>query len=230
MSDRGPSRPGDTDPDETHLGDTGPGSLPNRPGERAWSDLRLLEEIGHGGFGRVYRAWDETLAREVALKISKPQDAAHRADVLREGQMLARVKHPNVVTVFRAQQVGDEVGITMELINGRDLSDVVSHAGPMSADEASVVGIHLCQALAAVHGAGVLHRDVKARNVMRESGGRIVLMDFGAGRELVAKKLSNRPLGNLSGTPLYLAPELFAGGQASPASISTVSACCSSTS
>jgi len=218
MSDRGPSRPGDTDPDETHLVDTPPGPLPNGPGERQWSDLRLLEEIGHGGFGRVYRAWDEALAREVALKIIKPQDETHRADVLREGQMLARVKHPNVVTVFRAQQVGQEVGITMELINGRDLSDVVSHAGPMSADEASVVGIKLGQALAAVHGAGLLHRDVKARNVMRESGGRIVLMDFGAGRELVPNKPSNRPAEDLSGTPLYLAPELFTGRPASPAS------------
>ena len=218
MSDRGPSRPGDTDPDETHLVDTPPGPLPNGPGERQWSDLRLLEEIGHGGFGRVYRAWDEALAREVALKIIKPQDETHRADVLREGQMLARVKHPNVVTVFRAQQVGQEVGITMELINGRDLSDVVSHAGPMSADEASVVGIKVGQALAAVHGAGLLHRDVKARNVMRESGGRIVLMDFGAGRELVPNKPSNRPAEDLSGTPLYLAPELFTGRPASPAS------------
>jgi len=218
MSDRRPSSPGDSDPDETHLVDTGPGQLPDRSGERQWSDLRILDEIGRGGFGRVYRAWDETLAREVALKIIKPQDEAHRANVLREGQMLARVKHPNVVTVFRAQQAGDEVGITMELIKGRDLSDVVSHGGPMGAAEASVVGIHLCQALAAVHAAGVLHRDVKARNVMRESGGRIVLMDFGAGRELVAKAQSTRPLSDLSGTPLYLAPELFAGGQASPAS------------
>ena len=88
----------------------------------------------------------------------------------------------------------------------------------MGADEASVVGINLCQALAAVHGAGVLHRDVKARNVMREAGGRIVLMDFGAGRELVAKTPSTRPMSDFSGTPLYLAPELFTGGEASRAS------------
>jgi protein kinase-like protein len=178
-----------------------------------WADLRLLSELGHGGFGRVYRAWDESLAREVALKVIKPRDAEQRASVLIEGQMLARVNHRNVVTVFRAQQIGDEVGLTMELIKGRHLAHVVEQNGPMGAEEASVIGISLCQALAAVHGAGLLHRDVKAHNVMRESGGRIVLMDFGAGRHVSESRVSD-----LSGTPLYLAPELFAGHPASASS------------
>ena len=127
--------------------------------------------------------------------------------------MLARVSHRNVVTVFRAQQIDDEIGLTMELIKGRHLAHVVEQNGPMGAEEASVIGISLCQALAAVHGAGLLHRDVKAHNVMRESGGRIVLMDFGAGRHVSESRVSD-----LSGTPLYLAPELFAGQPASPAS------------
>ncbi len=220
MSDPRTSRPDDADPGETRSVDTGSGpATPARDvtGGREWGDLRLTNEIGHGGFGRVYRGWDETLAREVAVKIIKPKDAAHRAEVLREGKMLARVKHPNVVTVFRAQQVGDEVGITMELIHGRHLSDVVAQSGRMGADEAAVIGITLCQALGAVHGAGLLHRDVKARNVMREDGGRIVLMDFGAGRESVPMP-STRSTSDVSGTPLYLAPELLAGGTASPAS------------
>jgi predicted Ser/Thr protein kinase len=178
-----------------------------------WGDLRLLSELGHGGFGRVYRAWDEKLAREVALKVIKPRDAEQRASVLMEGQMLARVSHRNVVNVFRAQQIDDEVGLTMELIKGRHLAHVVEQNGPMGAEEASVIGISLSQALAAVHGAGLLHRDVKAHNVMRESGGRIVLMDFGAGRHVSESRVSD-----LSGTPLYLAPELFGGHPASPAS------------
>jgi serine/threonine-protein kinase len=178
-----------------------------------WGDLRLLSVLGRGGFGRVYRAWDASLAREVALKVIKPRDAEQRASVLIEGQMLARVNHRNVVTVFRAQQIGDEVGLTMELIKGRHLAQVVEQNGPMGAEEASVIGIGLCQALAAVHGAGLLHRDVKAHNVMRESGGRIVLMDFGTGRHVSESRLSD-----LSGTPLYLAPELFAGQPASAAS------------
>ena len=201
------------DLDVTRTVESGSADAPPVAHTGAWGDLRLLSELGRGGFGRVYRAWDESLAREVALKVVKPRDASQRASVLIEGQMLARVKHQNVVTVHRAQQIDDEVGLTMELIKGRPLAHIVEQTGPMGADEASVIGIKLCQALAAVHGAGLLHRDIKAHNVMRESGGRIVLMDFGAGRHLKESKVSD-----LSGTPLYLAPELFSGQAASPAS------------
>ena len=202
------------DPEVTRTVQTEPASdVP--PLERAatWGDLRLISELGHGAYGRVYRAWDDSLAREVALKIIKPRDAAQRASMLLEGQMMARVNHRNVVTVYRAQQIEDEVGLTMELIKGRHLAGIVEHGGAMGAEEASVIGLSVCQALAAVHGAGLLHRDVKAHNVMRETGGRIVLMDFGAGRQLGETQISD-----LSGTPLYLAPELFAGQPASPAS------------
>jgi hypothetical protein len=201
------------DLEATRTGQSGSADAPPVAHAPAWGDLRLVTELGHGGFGRVYRAWDESLAREVALKVIKPRDASQRASVLIEGQMLARVKHNNVVTVHRAQQIDDEVGLTMELIKGRHLAQIVDQNGPMGAEEASVIGISLCQALAAVHGAGLLHRDVKAHNVMRESGGRIVLMDFGAGRHVKESKVSD-----LSGTPLYLAPELFTGQTASPAS------------
>jgi hypothetical protein len=202
------------DPELTRTVQTEPTSdVPPLDRSATWGDLRLLSELGHGAYGRVYRAWDDSLAREVALKIIKPRDAAQRASMLLEGQMLARVSHRNVVTVYRAQQIGDEVGLTMELIKGRHLASIVDHDGAMGAEEASVIGLSLCQALAAVHGAGLLHRDVKAHNVMREAGGRIVLMDFGAGRQLSETQISD-----LSGTPLYLAPELFAGQAASFAS------------
>lgn len=202
------------DPELTRTVQTEPTSdVPPLDRSATWGDLRLLSELGHGAYGRVYRAWDDSLAREVALKIIKPRDAAQRASMLLEGQMLARVSHRNVVTVYRAQQIGDEVGLTMELIKGRHLASLVEHDGAMGAEEASVIGLSLCQALAAVHGAGLLHRDVKAHNVMREAGGRIVLMDFGAGRQVSETQISD-----LSGTPLYLAPELFAGQAASPAS------------
>lgn len=218
MAGKGPGA-GDHDPELTRTAPSGSrAEVSPDPNAERWGDLRLLNAIGHGGFGRVYRAWDESLAREVALKVIKPRSAAHRSAVLREGQMLARVSHRNVVTVFRAQQVQDEVGLTMELIRGRHLADLVHHGGPMSAEEASVIGISLCHALAAVHGAGLLHRDVKAHNVMRESGGRIVLMDFGAGRELGHVNDQRSRSSELSGTPLYLAPELFAGQPASPRS------------
>ncbi len=190
---------------------------PSEPGLGRWGSLRLLDEIGHGGFGRVYRAWDSVLAREVALKIIRPGEPNEKAlaAVLREGQLLARVRHANVVTIHGAQHIGGEVGLWMEFVRGRTLADLVKHEGPRAAEEAAIVGISLCQALAAVHQAGVIHRDVKAHNVMRESGGRIVLMDFGAGQLL---KEALGPDESPIGTPAYMAPELLAGANASAAS------------
>ena len=133
---------------------------------------------------------------------------------LAEARHLARVRHANVVVVHGADQDDDQVGIWMEYIDGQTLAAMVRAAGPMSAREATGIGIDLCRALSALHAAGLLHRDIKAQNVMREVGGRIVLMDFsgaqatdpGAGREV------------FSGTPLYMAPELFDGGAATAAS------------
>ena len=177
---------------------------------RTWGEFRLLSELGRGGFGRVYHAWDPTLTRDIALKVVRLPDDTQAAAALNEGRMLARVRHRNVVTVYGAQRIGDEVGVWMELIRGRHLSQVIREHGPMGAEEATVIGISLCQALAAVHGAGLLHRDVKANNVMRESGGRIVLMDFGTGRET-----ESALAGDLAGTPVYMAPEVIDGGPAS---------------
>jgi hypothetical protein len=183
---------------------------------REWGGLEVRDELGHGGYGTVHRAWDPTLARDVALKIIRLRTPEQAATVLREGQMLARIRHRNVVTVFSAHRVGDEVGLVMELIRGQNLNTTVRQNGPMGPEEATVTGISLCHALAAVHVAGLVHRDVKAHNVLRESGGRVVLTDFGAGREV--GDLDDRPGMELTGTPLYLAPELFVGAAASPVS------------
>jgi eukaryotic-like serine/threonine-protein kinase len=182
----------------------------------AWGHLQVLEQIGRGGFGRVFRAWDPTLAREVALKLVRVPDEqrVNALDLLHEGRLLARIRHPNVVTVYGAQRVDHEVGLWMELVRGRSLVTLVQKDGPLSADEATVIGITLCRAVAAVHAAGLLHRDIKAHNVMREAGGRIVLMDFGAGRDVRHVAAT----GGAQGTPLYMAPEIVAGGAASPAS------------
>jgi serine/threonine protein kinase len=181
----------------------------------SWGSLQILEEIGRGGFGVVYRAWEPGLAREVALKIIRPRPdhgPEALAAILREGQLLARVRHPNVVTVHGSMQIGDEVGIWMEFVHGKSLSRLVKEEGPRAAAEAAVIGISLCQAAAAVHQAGVIHRDIKAHNVMREAGGRIVLMDFGAGQLLdTARRTEDHNIG----TPAYMAPEVLAGGKAS---------------
>ena len=184
---------------------------------RRWGDFVLLEEIGRGGFGVVYRAWDPDLKRELALKLIDERRLADAAGdrMLYEGQLLARVNHAHVVRVFSAKRIGDQVGLAMELINGRTLWNLVAEQGSLNAPEAALVGLSLCDALAAVHHVGLIHRDLKPSNVMRESGGRIVLMDFGAGREQASPSGRSH---ELVGTPAYTAPEVLFGAEASPAS------------
>ncbi|HEY7057721.1 MAG TPA: protein kinase [Vicinamibacterales bacterium] len=177
---------------------------------KVWRHLALLEVAGSGAFGTVYRAWDARLEREVALKILS---AAMDRAPLTEAQHLARVRHPNVVTVYGAEQADDHVGIWMEFIEGETLASAVAQRGPMSAREVAGVGIDMCRALSALHATGLLHRDVKAQNVMREVGGRIVLMDFSGSGALDPRESGPE----LSGTPLYMAPELLEGRPASTA-------------
>src|SRR4029450_9034755 len=114
---------------------------------------------------------------------------------------------------YGAESIDGRVGLWMEFIRGRSLEDLLKAHGSYGAREAATIGIDLCHALAAVHGAGLLHRDVKCQNVMREEGGRIVLMDFGAGAELSLHRLATQD--DVAGTPLYLAPELFGGDRPS---------------
>jgi TolB-like protein/Tfp pilus assembly protein PilF len=165
-----------------------------------WGHLLLVEKVGEGAFGEVYRARDPWLDREVALKLLK-KSAANPRRLVTEGQALARVRHSNVVTVHGADIHDSRAGLWMEFVPGQTLSSMVAANGPMSALDAVAIGRDLCRAIAAVHAAGLVHHDIKAQNVMRESNGRVVLMDFGAGH-----------------TPLYLAPELLAGGEATVAS------------
>ena len=129
--------------------------------------------------------------------------------VLDEGRLLASVKHPNIVVVHGADEHEGRVGLWMEFVHGRTLAAEVDARGAHSADEAIVIGRALCGALAAVHAKGLIHGDVKAHNVMREEGGRVVLMDFGAGR---AMQTSASGGDLLAGTPLYLCPERLRGG------------------
>ena len=184
---------------------------------RAWGTLTVVEQVGKGGFAKVYRARDG-LSRDVALKlfpVTPENSGALSGRVLREGSLLAKIRHRNVVVVHGVERSSGFVGLWMEFIHGRTMEDELRARGPLSAEEATPIGVDLCQALAAVHGRGLVHRDVKAQNVMREEGGRTVLMDFGAGTELATGL--RRPL-DMAGTPLYLAPELFDGRPATRAS------------
>jgi TolB-like protein/tRNA A-37 threonylcarbamoyl transferase component Bud32/Tfp pilus assembly protein PilF len=196
------------------------GATPGRhalaaPAIGSWAHLALIERIGGGTFADVYRAWDPHLEREVALKLLRADeriDDLHASRIAREGRLLARVRHANVITVHGVDAHHERVGLWMELVRGVTLEQQIAERGPLSAREAAAVGVDLCRALAAVHAAGLIHRDVKAQNVMREDGGRIVLMDLGTGREI--ETAVPRTVPDLAGTPLYLAPEIFGGGAA----------------
>ena len=181
-----------------------------------WGHLELRRKIGEGAFGEVFHAHDSWLDHPVALKLLKPEIAQtdHSSRILHEARRLARVRHPNVVSVHGADMHDGRIGFWMDLIEGETLSALVS-AGRLSPGEAAHIGQEVCLALAAVHHANLVHRDVKAQNVMRASdGGRIILMDFGAG-EFIGKRSNS---GRVRGTPLYLAPEIFEGADATIAS------------
>jgi serine/threonine protein kinase len=153
----------------------------DRPASARWGHLEIRGELGRGASGTVYRAWDTKLAREVALKLLSP-DAGHASDALVEGRLLARLRHPHIVTVFGADEHEGVSGIWMELLDGETLDQMLRRDGMFGLEEALLVGLDVARALSAVHAAGLLHRDVKARNVLRERAGRIVLMDLGAWR------------------------------------------------
>jgi eukaryotic-like serine/threonine-protein kinase len=191
------------------------GGGPEPVDPRMWGPLEVLEELGRGAYGRVFRARDPHLDREVALKMLDGQ-AVTEGRFLREAQILARIRHPHIVAVHGADEFDGVSGIWMELVRGRSLEAIVREQGAFGAREAALIGIDLCAALAAVHGAGLRHRDIKAHNVMRELGGRIVLMDFGAGR--LSHASTDAPDPSVTGTPAYMAPEFFKGA---PATVAT---------
>ena len=186
---------------------------------KSWGPFTIIGELARGAFGTVYIATEPELQRDIALKVIRPRNPELPIDpdtVFKEARLLAKIVHPNVVRVFRAERIGNEVGFAMELVTGRTLDDLVQTQSPFNANEATLIGLDLCRALAAVHRSGALHGDIKAHNVMRGEGGRTVLMDFGAGKDV---NVTHRHLGNdFAGTPLYMAPEIFAGHQRSKAS------------
>ncbi|RKN51273.1 serine/threonine protein kinase [Micromonospora endolithica] len=184
---------------------------------------RLFELVGRGGMGRVWRARDELLHREVAVKqvvppswLTEDESTELRARALREARTAARVDHPNVVRVYDVVRFGDSPWIVMEYVPSRSLQDILDAEGPLPPARAASVGLALLAGLRAAHGAGVLHRDVKPQNVLVAPDGRVLLTDFGLAVFDGGDGAMTRP-GMVLGSPQYVAPERAADGVSSVA-------------
>ena len=170
--------------------------------------FEVLEFIGEGSFGRVYRARDKRLEREVALKVIPTAGISMNA--LNEARRLARVHHPAVVGVYDVHQGREQAVIVMELLRGRTLSAVIEQHGPFPPSRAAAIVRSICSGLGALHATGIVHGDVKPQNVIVCDDGRVVLTDMSAATEPALQQRA------LFGTPAYLAPEVRAGMPAGP--------------
>ncbi len=220
-------------PQPSRLADT-PGPLPFGPGAvssgsnpapvansgKVWNPaggrFRRIRQLGRGGFGTVWLAVDEQLARTVAVKLAHAPDNETEQRMVREARALAAVRHPNCVRVFDIVQDPDGLAIIMEYIDGRPLSEVVLNSGLLADTLAARLWVNMADALAAAHDQGVLHRDVKPSNVIVDTHGTAHLIDFGIARSKGDSTLT--ATGMMVGTPDFLAPETARGEPASPAS------------
>ena len=181
---------------------------------------RLDVEIGRGGMGEVWRAYDETLARAVALKLLLPQDtdATATSRFRLEAQTAGRLNHPNVVGVLDFGEYDNRLYLVMELVEGDSLAGVLAGSGALPAEQVADLAAQASAGLAAAHGQGIVHRDVKPANLLLDTGGTLKIGDFGIARFLDDPGAALTATGQIVGTGLYLAPERALGKQAGPAS------------
>ncbi|MGW7487891.1 serine/threonine-protein kinase [Streptomyces sp. NPDC054786] len=183
---------------------------------------RLGIRLGRGGMGTVWRATDELLGRQVAVKelhfddgTAESESRVQRERAMREARTVAGIKHPNVIVVHDVVEQDGRPWIVMELVEGPSLADRLQSGGPVAPREAARIGIALLGALRAAHTRGVLHRDLKPANVLMESGtGRVVLTDFGIAQVPGVTTLTDA--GGFVGSPEYTAPERMSGRGTGP--------------
>ncbi|HSK23960.1 MAG TPA: serine/threonine-protein kinase, partial [Egicoccus sp.] len=187
-------------------GEVGPGSI---VGDR-W---RIEELVATGGAGTVWRATDLRLERVVAIKIMRTGLLDHRQALKRfrrEADLLARVENEHVMALYDVEVAGDQLYLIMEYVGGMSLRELINEHAPFPADVVAAVGRQLATAVAAIHARGVVHRDLKPRNVVLTERGSLKVVDFGTARHLTAE-LTPAAQGQLVGSPAYLAPEQVEG-------------------
>src|SRR5215470_9569795 len=187
-----------------------PGAI--EPGSVIGERFEVLQLLGEGGMGAVYKAHDRELERDVALKLIRPE-LARNPEILQRFKhelILARqVTHRNVIRIFDLGQAEGHKYITMEYLDGRDLRSVLREKGKLPPEEAAKIVLQICRALEAAHGEGVIHRDLKPQNIMLDASGRAYVMDFGIARSAYLPGMTQT--GALVGTPEYMSPEQAKG-------------------
>ncbi|MHC4127120.1 MAG: protein kinase domain-containing protein [Planctomycetota bacterium] len=169
-------------------------------------------ELGRGGMGVVYLARDPRLDRHVAIKVLSPQRATGEflGRFEQEARMAAQLNHPNIATVYELGEVEETCYIAMEFVEGRTLRELMLRPEPLPLDEALAMAIQMAEGLTAAHEKGIVHHDLKPRNVMLTSGGRVKILDFGIARSF-GRDASVSAERLVLGTPGYMAPEQIAG-------------------
>jgi len=179
------------------------------------SRYEIIEELGKGGMGKVYRVEDKKIKGEIALKLIKPEIASDKKIIERfnnELKMARMISHRNVCRMF---DLGEEKGahyITMEYVRGEDLKSMIRMSGQLGVGTTINIAKQVCEGLAEAHRLGVVHRDLKPQNIMIDKEGNVRIMDFGIARSLKAKGITGA--GVIIGTPEYMSPEQVEGKEA----------------
>jgi serine/threonine protein kinase len=187
------------------------------PGTTLDERYRIVSPLGKGGMGEVYRAEDLKLGQTVALKFL-PKSLARNEEALarftREVRLARQVSHPNVCRVFDIGEIDGQTFLTMEFVDGEDIASLMRRIGRLPADKALEIARQVCAGLAAAHEHGIIHRDLKPANIMLDGRGRVRITDFGlAGLSAEVQGENAR-----AGTPAYMSPEQFSGGEVTPKS------------
>ncbi len=175
------------------------------------SHYKILEKLGEGGMGIVYKAEDIQLQRLVALKFLPPhvsKDSEEKARFIHEARSASALNHPNVTTIYGIEESSEGLFIAMECVEGKTLKQIVKE-GPLSMKKVLDLGIQICEGLAVAHEKGVIHRDIKSENIMVTARGQVKIMDFGLAKLKGASKLTQA--GTTLGTIGYMSPEQASG-------------------
>src|SRR5262245_20200606 len=166
--------------------DPAPASSASRPSLTSIGRFRILERIGAGGMGEVYKAYDVQLERHVAIKLLAPDafsDPSAHARLIREARTASQLNHTNICTIYDAGESDGHTYIAMELVEGQSLHERLRN-GPLAPDEVERYAVQLTDALIHAHARGVVHRDLKSANVIASSEGRIKVLDFGLAKQV----------------------------------------------